>query len=182
MNEVERINHYLVGQYGYFDGIRPKFRVVFSDDQHEKRWTSYTDTGIELLNPEVRELRKYPYINGKYVLEHCLHVPPFVTTDLVDKFSYEPIWSFQDSKDNALPPNLDVCKLIIEQLHSQTKKSIGAKYKDPEMVDPKMAPEMQAARINKLKEELFGNDTDTGDALHYKEGIVVPNNYPSEDK
>jgi hypothetical protein len=36
-------------------------------------------------------------------------------------------------------------------------------------------------RITKLVEELFGNETETGDAMAYGEAIVVPNSYKKEN-
>ena len=53
------------------------------------------------------------------------------------------------------------------------RKSL-AKYVDSE---ENTTPEGRDCRITKLQEELFGNETETGDALRYKEGIVVPTNY-----
>jgi hypothetical protein len=49
-----------------------------------------------------------------------------------------------------------------------------AKYTDTE---ENTTPEGRDQRISKLQMELFGDETETGDALRYKEGIVVPSTY-----
>jgi hypothetical protein len=48
------------------------------------------------------------------------------------------------------------------------------KYIDDEQ---NTTPEGREQRITKLHEELFGNETEVGDALRYKEGVTVPPNY-----
>src|ERR1700704_3964663 len=56
---IEYINEKLLREYGRELDGRPKFRVVFSDDQYEKRLTTHDDHGNELITPEVRLLPKY---------------------------------------------------------------------------------------------------------------------------
>jgi len=72
---IESINEKLLEEYGTEFGNASKFRIVFSEDQYEKRWTDRTDDGFELIHPEVRLLPKYKqYIRDKYILERLVPV------------------------------------------------------------------------------------------------------------
>lgn len=172
VEDIDFINNQLLAIYGceLFAGDQPKFRIVFSDDQFEKRWTSHTKDGFELLHFEVRELPKYhSYIQAKYVLERLVPVDQN-NTDLTTKVGYEPAHVFMTSKGVYLPPRLDMCCVVIDSLFQATGKKNGfVKYKDPDI-----EPEKRAKILDDMMKELFGNETDAMDAVHYKEGIVNP--------
>ncbi len=172
METIEQINYKLERDFGkLYD--RVQWRVVYTQDQFEKRWTNYSDEGFELIHPEVRELPKYrQWKPHKYVLERLVIVP--TNSDMVEPFSYEPVKFFEDVNDNPLPPRFEVCKIVIEQIYKQAAKAVGAKYKDPELVDPSLSVEAKKARVEQLIAEMFPNETNTGDALAYREAIVVP--------
>jgi len=169
---IDYINEQLVKMYGnepYADDM-PRFRVVFSDDQFEKRWTDKTNEGFDLLYPEVRELPKYKqYIQGKFILERLVPIDTN-NTDLTVKIGYEPAHVFMDSKENYLPPRLDMCCVAIDNLLRLSGQKPGTKkYNDPD-VDP----EYRANIVKTMVNDLFGNETETMDAVHYKEGIINP--------
>ena len=168
---IESINEKLLINFGSEFGDSPRFRVVFSDDQYEKRCTDRTDEGFELLNPEVRLLPKYKqYIRAKYVLERL--IPVIGETDLVTKVSYEPAWVFQDRTGNYLPPFYEGCVHVIESMFSLINRDKSfAKYKDP-----KIDPELRAKELKRVEDELFGNETEVGDHLAYGTGVTVPGN------
>jgi hypothetical protein len=175
MNEtkfVDYLNKYLRFSFGIDTGTnQPMFRVVFSDDQFEKRMTEFTDSGIQLLNPEVREQPKYKTIGiqGKWILERLVVVPEINIKELAGaKLSYEPLWVFQDKDGFPLPPKLEACKLIIDTLYAALGKQSMAKYVDELAKNPK---EERDKRINNLQSELFGNETAVGDALAHGYGI-----------
>jgi hypothetical protein len=178
---LDQINNYLARDYGYFDGHTPHWRVVYSDDQFEKRLTEYTKEGLELLVPQVVEVPKYKqYIQDKYILERALGIPEFVETDLVSKWSYEPVHTFGIGKNEIVEfadDFYEAIRFIIHTVYSASAGYLGVKYKNPEDVDPKDAPEAYKLRIKRLQDELFPDETETGDALRYREGIVVPNSY-----
>lgn len=175
---IERINKWLSDTYSIdIASGKPIWRVVWSEDQFEHRLTEYTDGGIALLIPEVRELPKYrQWIREKYVLEQLVAIPITSMRELpATKVSYEPLWVFEHhSTGQALPPLISVCKFVIDAVNAAKGHHSMRKYVDDEAKNP---IESRENRINKLQEELFGNETDTGDALAYKEGVVVPNNY-----
>lgn len=166
---IESINERLLLEYGTEFGNSPRFRVVFSEDQYEKRWTNFTDEGFELVQPEVRLLPKYKqWVHEKYILERL--VPITGETDLLTKVGYEPCWVFQDKHGNYLPPFFEGCKLIADSLYAVIDKAgTFTKYKDKNVT-----PEERLAEIKKVENELFGNETDVGDALAYGTGVTVP--------
>ena len=170
---IESINEKLLNEFGVelSCGNQPRFRVVFSEDQYEKRLTNFTDEGFQLLHPEVRLLPKYKqWVRSKFILERL--VPISGETDLTTKVSYEPAWVFQDKSGNYLPPFFDGCKHVIESMFSAMGRSnTFVKYKDNST-----SPEERALELKRVEDQLFGNETDIGDHLAYKTGIVVPGN------
>lgn len=174
---IESINRQLVDLFG-IDTITNKamFRVVWSEDQFEKRKTEYTDSGIKLLEPEVRELPKYrQWIHNKYVLERLVAVPEVNKNEIFDKISYEPLWVFEDSRGNALPPTVWACKFCIDTVHAAIGKAGLRKYVDEEAENP---IESREKRINKLEEELFGDESSLkGTTFDSGSSIIVPQSY-----
>ena len=168
---IESINKKLLEVYGTEFGGSPKFRIVFSEDQYEKRMTDRTDEGFELLYPEVRLLPKYKqWITAKYILERL--IPVVGETDLTTKVSYEPAWVFQDKKGNYLPPFFDGCVHVIESLYyAMSRKDTFVKYKDKNVSE-----EERLIALKKVEDELFGNESNLTDDLHTGAGIVVPGN------
>jgi hypothetical protein len=149
------------------------FRIVWANDEVEKRMMDTLDSGIQLLHPVVREVRKYSYLKDVYVLERLVIVPDFQQKELADvKLSYEPLWVYVDSGGNPLPPKWEPTKLVVDTLYAAMGQSGLKKY-----VDPDEGMEAKEERLKALHEELFGNETEVGDALRYKEGVVVPNSY-----
>lgn len=151
------------------------FRIVWANDQLEKRRVRELDSGISLIQPEVREVKKYPYLKDLYVLERLVIVPFQDQDELpVSKLSYEPIWAYRDMNDMPLPPIWPATKFIVDSLYAALGKKSLAKYVDDEK---NTTPEGRDQRIRDLEDELFGNETETADALRYHEGIVVPHSY-----
>lgn len=169
--DIEIMNMWLERDYGYFEATRPLFKIVWSEDQFEKRIVNHSPEGFELLTPMVDERPKYKqWIHNKYILERCIPVPKIA--DLVEKFSYEPVWVFEDKDGNSLPPNYDVCKIVIASIHAASAKAIGAKY-----LDPRTRPdfkEEEVVRLARLQEELFGNETDLTDSLAAGSAVFIP--------
>jgi hypothetical protein len=175
METIEVLNQRLIDYFGKdISSDRAIFRIVWADDEMERRYVHNTDSGIVLLFPEIRETKKYSYLPHLYVLERLVIVPEEQQRELGLKTSYEPIWAYRDRHDNPLPPIWDATKLVIDSLYAALGKQSLAKYTDTE---ENTTPEGRDQRISKLQMELFGDETETGDALRYKEGIVVPSTY-----
>jgi len=173
MESIETLNERLSEHFGHdSDTNDPIFRIVWSEEQFEKRLVSYTDSGIQLLFPEVRKVKKYPYIRHLYVLERLVLVPEDDRNELAGlKKSYEPIWTYCDGERNPVPPIWTATKFVVDTLYAALGKTSMANYVED------TSQEEQERRIAKLHDELFGNETETTDALRYREGIVVPSSY-----
>lgn len=175
METLESINQRLKDIYGIeTDSSNPIWRVVWSDDQLEKRQTDYVN-GVFHLTPQIVELKKYGHIQSKYVLERLVLVPEHQQKELCGiKKSYEPMWTFEDAHGNPLPPKWEVCEIVIDSVYA---KQYGpqhlAKYKRTNEDEARD----EAQRLAEIHAELFGNETEVTDALAHKEGVVVPSNY-----
>lgn len=172
---IDVLNKRLMEHFGVSWDGRPIFRIVFSEDQFEKRLTDRTDSGVLLLVPEVRELPKYKqWIHNCYLLERLVIVPEAQQLEAAAKTSYEPLYVYMDKDGFPLPPHWTVTKFVIDNVYAAEGKSGLAKYKEDLS---KETPEGREKYLQDLQEELFGNETNTTDALAYKEGVVVPSNY-----
>jgi hypothetical protein len=98
------------------------------------------------------------------------------------KMSYEPMYPFQSDSGNYMPPTLLGCKFIIDNVLAAQGKGQVKKYLEKEAnMSKEDWYESKNAEIQALQDELFGNETDTGDALAHGEAIVVPRNYQKEN-
>jgi len=176
MEKLETLNQRLVDHFGIdSDTARPMFRIVWANDQLEKRMVSELDSGIALLFPEVREVKKYPYLKDLYVLERLVVIPEVNAHELpTQKLSYEPIFAYRKNNGDPIPPMWEGTKFIVDTLYAALGKKSLRKYVDSEK---NTTPEGREQRITELQGELFGDESDTGDALRYREGIVVPQSY-----
>ncbi len=168
METLETLNERLKEYYGMAWNGMPIYRIVWSDDQLEMRKVECDDKGVELLFPEVREVPKYShYIKSKYLLEQLVELNDQAQDELKVKINYEPLWVYTDKNDNALPPKWEVTQFVINTVMAARGKSNLAKY-----IDPNTTIEAKQERIAKIEEELFGNETDVGDALAYRNGVA----------
>jgi len=175
IEKIDSLNRQLVDLYG-IDTItgQPIWRIVWSEDQFEKRLMDTTDSGLILLVPEVRLVPKYrQWVHQKYVLERLVIIPEINIPELpATKVSYEPLFVFMDKNDNYLPPILDVAKIVIDTVYAAQGKGSLAKYTD----NP---DEEKVKRVNDIYDYLYGDETDVTDSLRYKTGVVVPRSYES---
>lgn len=170
-NNIIEINTRLEDYYGQLDN-KPKWRVSWSDDQFETRYGDFEDRNKEgtLIRcvGEWRQLPKYrQYINpGRWLLERLMEMPSF-TSKFATKLSYECLFAFKVDQI----PNWVVVRAIVETVNKNMEQAgIYTKYKDPDR-DPKEAEANKEARLQGLEEALFGNETETGDALAYRQGV-----------
>lgn len=185
---VESINRQLIDLFG-IDSLsgQPIWRIVWSDDQYEHRhgtYDDYTEGGIYLRTvTEVRYVPKYKqWIPHKYVLERLVLIPEVSSPELpATKMSYEPLYPFETDSGQYLPPKLEAAKFVINTVLAAQGKTSLAKYKDPMAgLNTEDYLEMKNQEINQLQADLFGNETDTGDAMAHGEAIIVPGNYNKE--
>lgn len=179
---IESINRQLIDQFG-IDTITglPIFRVVWSEDQVEKRLTDRTESGLLLLAPTVMVLPKYKqWIKERYILERLVVVPEINRAELPEsKLSYEPLWVFRDKNDSYIPPAFWACKFVIDTLYAAIGKSSLAKYVDEEAKNPE---EQREKRIQQLELELFGDESGLLGRTITGEASVVPQTYETTQK
>lgn len=175
----------------------PIFRVVWSYDQMEFRHGTFDDylPGTQIYIRTVTETREVPkyrqWVNPpKHILERLVAVPEMNQAELPNnKISYEPLWIFGDSDGPYIPPSLEACKFCIDTvLEAQAVKKMMidgkdikpgdrrlVKYADPDS-SQEAAIANREARISKLQEELFGEESGLGTETFTESGrtIIVP--------
>lgn len=183
---IESINQQLIDHFGVDTSTnQAMWRVVWSEDQFEHRLGTYDDfvpnTDIYLRTvTEVRYVPKYrQWLPNVYVLERLVVIPDMNLVELpAVKVSYEPMYPFQTASGIPLPPKFIVCKFQIDLLYAAMGKSSMAKYKDPDFgLNKEDYHAKKVAEIDKLQQDLFGNESLVGDALAHKEAIIVPRNF-----
>lgn len=173
MESVESINRQLVDLFG-IDTVtgQAMYRVVFSEDEYEMRKTDRTKDGFLLLTPVFVRAPKYKqWIHQKYILENLVGVPEIHQDEITTKTSYEPLWVFEDKNGNPLPPAIWACKFVIDTVRAAIGKKSMAKYVDEEAKNPE---EEREKRINKLTEELFGDESNLMGRTVTGEAVIVP--------
>jgi hypothetical protein len=152
---VGSINKYLriYGKNQYDD---PIFRVVFADEQTEKRQSVFNDFHGDLFLRtvyETREVKKYPWIKRKWILERWapgeLSYHPDLSTD--KNGVYICVYIFQDKNSNYLSPLLKVCEIIIKQL-LHPRRMPEALAQDKEIYDKEEKTEVDKI-LDKIKED-----------------------------
>jgi hypothetical protein len=169
--EVDEINRQLREHYGADANDRdaPIWRVVWSDDQIEKRETEWSEEGFRLLFPKVDILPKYQWIKERWILERLVLVPEINSREMLGKkVSYECIYIYETQQGDFLPPNFNAAKFVIDLVYAARGKKSMRKY-----VDDAVKDENREARIAKLTEDLFGNETLVGDALAHGDGVSL---------
>lgn len=170
------LNKRLADHFGlYLDG-QPNWRVVWSENQLEKRFGTYEDRTPEGLFirrvTEVREVPKYKqYIHNRYILERLLPVPSNDPEGApVTKLTYEPLWVFEGSAGQPIPPTFEACKFIVDKVvDAMAKPGVHAQYKE---TNDDVRRE-DKAEFDHIHEALFGSESSIADALHYGKGVFI---------
>ena len=121
-SEVRRINKELKVYGSNLQG-KPIFRVVFSNDQIEKRRAArnvFSDSGQIFLRREVGvfELPKYPWIVNKWILERWYPAEKTYHPDIISsrEGDYVCIYVYQDGDGNYLSPLLKVAQIVVRHI------------------------------------------------------------------
>ena len=159
-------NQRLLDYFGKFElSDKPKYRIVFSADEKEKRVVNIP--GYSTFSEEVP---KYPQIRPpKYILES---LQPTSSLELTVKESYEPLWVFGEKGDpngEPIEPSWVAIEFILNLLHNRSHA--------PYVASEDGTLESRRAEADKLYASLFGNETNVGDALAHKQGVIVPRNF-----
>lgn len=177
--DIEIINELLQSHFGIdTQGGQPIWRVVWSDDQFEKRLMPTTDEGLALLHPEVRLVPKYrQWIPHMWVLERLCLVPDMNIAELpTSRFSYEPLFPFHDRAGNPTQPKYEVCEWVINLVYAaQGKASLNKYVANPEGENSEEYTVNQRERVDNLAKEIFGDETSVSDHLSRQTGVVISN-------
>lgn len=126
MTDAEFYNEKLILLYGKepITG-QPKYRLVRSEIQTEKRYGSYDiltqDTGIWLgVKQGLVTIKKYWYMKDCWLLERV--EPNTSRSNLYDKWTYEPLYPFLDKDDKPLPLNWRVIEFMLNRLEHAEKR------------------------------------------------------------
>lgn len=192
--EIKFINNNLKDLFG-IDTITnlQMFKISWIDDEYELRLSKFTESGMELLIPEMMRLPKYHnYPAHTYMLERLVIVPFVNAHEMSEKLSYEPLWNF----DLGQQPKIEACKFIIDTV--LTAQAVNKMMVDPDThIDRPLArynnhPDGQSAeeykdkavkRVNDLTNELFGDESGLMGTTHNESSsaIIVPHNYKDKN-
>src|ERR1043165_5019958 len=151
--DINIINRRLVETHGKDFLEQPIYRVVWSEDEIEKRFGTFRDylSGTNILIrevTEVREVKKYPYLPNQYVLEK-LFINKHNTEILDNKTytpracTYEPLWSFGHERNGrAKRPVWRAIELLILSINNPSKltpsemddRELEQAYKDEQLM------------------------------------------------
>lgn len=114
-DQVEEINNSLLFKYGRFED-RPKYRLVWSSLQFEKRYVEGTEYfgPIKLRDVKgIQEMPKYPRSRDRWVLEILIPIPEGLKDELVGDggLTYEPLFTF-DKRGKYLEPNWNIINML----------------------------------------------------------------------
>lgn len=177
---LNELNRKIEDNYGQLEN-RARYRLVWSEDEFEHRlgtYRDYTSNGLFIREvTEVREVPKYKqWINPPtFVLER---LTPYTETNhegtMIGKLGYEPLHVFSQKLDRNDVPIFGAVKYLIEVVIEGTKSpDTFVKYKDTS----ERALQESRIEVEKIMEQLFGNESDITDALVQKDAIVVPRNF-----
>lgn len=171
-HDVKKINKELTKIYGNL------YRLVFSDNEREMRKGEFNVFyGQLFLRTEigVREVKKYPYIKSKYVLEKYVPPPLSFISEVPESVhgSYEPLYIFEDKDGNYLKPILRVALMVCYANQNPVDY-----WKRKNQLDDEEKKQEQAD----YDAVYLGVDrTPIGFALSNGEGITVPSNFKKGD-
>ena len=174
-NVIEMCNKDLKDRYGTDETFRPIFRLVWSDDQIEKRFGTISEYYGSIFVREVtglHEVPKYMYIQHRWVLEKLM----FAMTDKVigldlDNRCYEPVYTFEDKFGNALPVEWWAVEMIVKRLLGVMSGDVERKtQKDCDREEDAQYWKEVAYTENVLANEQGG---DIATKLGSREGVVV---------
>lgn len=163
---VDEINKKLADVFGKgVDGL-PKFRVVWSNEQTEKRFGTFEEWYGDIFVRSVtgvREVPKYYYLDNVWVLEHRM---PNDNPELFEKVTYEPIYVFPQN----LPLNWDVVSFVCNSIINPPKR---------EWRTEKMDLADEGREFERDKKRLYDKLVEMGDSdilykLSMKEAILNP--------
>lgn len=170
-----RINKYLK-LFGEISLDKPYFRIVWSDEQFEKRLGTFSEFTKEShifirTVQAVQEVPKYNYIQERWILEKWMPPTPDTILELPESIngSYEPYYVFQDANGNYLPLNVEFVEFIVQQIMSSTKEDINKTRINREYEERRI----KEKEIDSYEELLTKENSPLFDKIHLKEAVAL---------
>lgn len=174
--DIHLINRRLRDIYGKDFLDQPIYRVVWSDDEIEKRFGTFRDyvPGTNVLVrevTEVREVKKYPYLEPQYVLEKLFfnqHNKEILDNKTFNPASctYEPVWAFgREPNGRAKPVVWRAVELILMSINNP-KKLTPSQMNDAELEQAKKDEQVFMDLMNEhIKNDPLHSAVKDGDAV-----------------
>lgn len=171
MEFYKRINKQLKKEYGD-EGIKPRFRLVWSNSETEYRkgaFTTFTTQAGLFLGGGygTHERPKYTYIKDRWILEGLVFEP---TSEIMDTEHghYEPLWVFEKDGEYRQPEWKFVKYVVDRVIELRTQKKPRRTFQDDWNDD--------AAAYHKELAD-FEEQIDTSvlqSQFHHGEAIIMP--------
>lgn len=172
-HNINQINQRLALNYGFNLLGLPYFRLAFSNNQMEKRFGKYAEYYGKIFIREfngLREVPKYSYLKGRWILERWIppvysHTPDIPETS---QGSYEPIYVFQDANGGELEVNEEFIEsLIWNLLHPVLPGHRASQLRTEDETALEKEIEFHRMVLEDQGRSWLGH------RLHSKEGIIV---------
>ena len=128
--DIEIINKWLKNQFGSDLRRRPWFRVVWSENETEKRtgvFNDFTESGLFIGQFRgLREVKKYgnPIYKDRWILEKLIYGinNKEIWGDVARDGTYEPIWVFRGPGDTYQKPTIKAVDFLVHSLLGKKPK------------------------------------------------------------
>lgn len=115
---LDQLNRKIEDYFGRAED-RPRYRVVWSEDEFEMRhgtFNDYTSNGLFIRQvTETRQVPKYrQWIQNTYILEQLtIYENHKHDGSMVESLGYEPVYTFRQLGKEGIP-SFEACKFLIE--------------------------------------------------------------------
>jgi hypothetical protein len=171
--QVRNINKWLKNNYGKDLLSRPIFRLVWSEDEIEKRAGTFEDYYVPIYMGAfrgVREVKKYanPIYKERYILEKLIFGidNKEIWGDTVRDGIYEPIWVFRGPGDTFQMPTYKTVAFVLRML-------LGEKERRNQKMEDSDDESAMAQEIADCQEVLGGSGGDIASHLRTRSGVTV---------
>lgn len=172
--DTQILNKWLKEQYGSDLRGRAWYRVIWSEDETEKRLGTFEDYYGSVFAGffhGLREVKKYanPTYKERWILEKLIYgiQNAEIWGDTARDGSYEPIWVFRGPNDTYQRPTAKACSFVLRML-------LGDKERRNQKMEDSAEESSLAQEINDSVEVLGGSDDSISSHLHTRTGVVVP--------
>lgn len=134
---VRQINKRLKFLFGVNIYGSANFRIVYSDNEFEKRRGSFNEFLGKIFLRQIvgiRECKKYPHLKERFIIERWYPADKAFTPEIPDSINggYEPLYVFEDKDRNFLDPiervAIIVCSCAIDPINFWKRKQMLEEY------------------------------------------------------